>query len=591
MSPTALHTFLASDSTARKTLAFGTPLAQWFVASPTDLRQALARVEQAQRDGYFVSGFLSYEAARAFDPVHQSNEPGTLPLAWFAAYRAPESPMEGRQEFSLSRPKIAIEREDYLKQVRLAQAHIAKGDIYQVNFTARAKSDFSGDAWSAFCSLSRAVPVPYSAYLDLGSHQLLSLSPELFLERRGNTLLSRPMKGTAPRKPAWADDEAARAALSHSEKDRAENIMIVDLVRNDIGRVCKTGSVHVSELCKVERHPTVHQMTSLVAGELREGVTLWEIFAATFPPGSVTGAPKIRAMEIIVDLETSPRGIYCGSICLFMPGGDFVCNVAIRTLELCGNTTTLGIGSGIVSDSNPEREWDEVLLKSRFAEERPKEFALYESFRYVPGVPFQSLRSHLRRLKHSCDYFSRPFPIQSIKRALREVKNSLGDQPNRIRLDIEEEKAICRLIPEELAWPEDGVIVMLANTRVSPEDARLYHKTTLRPEKYVLREKAKLLGAQECIFVNTRGEFTEGTIANYSFKVDDKWITPSLACGLLPGVWRSAKIESGGVHEGIVRLDELSRVQEIHIGNSVRGEQRVIEIISEDGQVLYRYKP
>jgi para-aminobenzoate synthetase/4-amino-4-deoxychorismate lyase len=180
--------------------------------------------------------------------------------------------------------------------------------------------------------------------------------------------------------------------------------------------------------------------------------------------------------------------------------------------------------------------------------------------------------------------------MASIKQSLRDLKSSLGDRPNRVRLDIEEDRAICRLIPEELAWPEEGVIVMLVNQSVNPEDARLYHKTTLRPEKYAQREKAKSLGAQECIFINTRGEFTEGTIANYSFKMDDEWITPSLACGLLPGVWRSTKIARDGIREGVVRLDDLNRVQEIHVGNSVRGEQRVIAILSEDGQTLYRHK-
>ncbi|MBL0061107.1 MAG: anthranilate synthase component I family protein [bacterium] len=235
--------------------------------------------------------------------------------------------------------------------------------------------------------------------------KIVSLSPELFPERDGNRLISKPMKGTASRQPSWDADEAARIALHNSEKDRAENTMIVDLMRNDLGRICETGSVRTRDEYFVERFPTVHQMTTTVVGDLREDVSLFEIFKASFPAGSITGAPKVRASQIIQDIEPTPRGIYCGSIGLFYPGGDFVCNVAIRTLEINGSIATLGIGSGIVADSNPDREWEEVLLKSKFLERRPQIFGLYEAFRYIPEVGFKDIESHLRRLEHSCNLF------------------------------------------------------------------------------------------------------------------------------------------------------------------------------------------
>ena len=259
--------------------------------------------------------------------------------------------------------------------------------------------------------------------------QIVSLSPELFIRKRGNVLESQPMKGTARREPSWVADEAARLALSRDEKNRAENVMIVDLVRNDLGRICKMGSVTVPELWHVDRFPTVHQMTSLVRGEVREDVSLFDIFAALFPPGSVTGAPKIRAMQVIADLEPEPRGIYCGTIGLFFPNGDFECNVAIRTIQCDGrrgglslrnppvsdvpssltHPCVLGLGSGIVADSDPESEWQETLLKGNFVTQRPLDFLLYETIRYEVSPPLQrgglrggifcDLHLHLRRLR------------------------------------------------------------------------------------------------------------------------------------------------------------------------------------------------
>ena len=267
--------------------------------------------------------------------------------------------------------------------------------------------------------------------------------------------------------------------------------------------------------------------------------------------------------------------------------GEFARAGAIRTLEINGNTATLGIGSGIVADSEPEREWDEALLKATFVTTRPQMFGLYEAFRYVPESGFRNLEEHLTRLEHSCMYFSRPFPRDRILCKLEELRGELGDAPNRVRLDLDGEDIALTLIPEELAWNEAGVKVMLAEHRLDPGDARLYHKTTGRPEKLSLRAKAKSLGADECLFLNTRGEFCEGTLSNVLIKIGGKWITPKLSCGLLPGVWRDHQVHDGRVVEGIVRYDQFSEIEEIVIGNSVRGEGRVISVILEDGTEIF----
>jgi para-aminobenzoate synthetase/4-amino-4-deoxychorismate lyase len=406
--------------------------------------------------------------------------------------------------------------------------------------------------------------------------------------------------------------------------------MIVDLMRNDLSRVCRAGTVRVAELCRAYRFPTVHQMTSTVQGELKANVTAYDIFRAAFPPGSVTGAPKVRATEIICDLEPEPRGIYCGSIGLFYPNGDFDCNVAIRTLEsnyhssksLAEETKEsssvhpssriphpflLGLGSGIVIDSDPPSEWRETLVKSKFARQQPQEFGLFETFRYIPDLSmarraglssggsrtqvnsdsrnpagiFHNLHSHLRRLKHSCDYFSRPFPLRKILLTLRNLKLTLGDKPHRVRLELRDEEIALRLIDEHLSWPDEGINLLISETRLDPDDPRLYHKTTDRREKYEALQIAQSRGAHEVLFRNTRGELCEGAISNILLKIDGHWLTPALASGLLPGVWRGQQLKSGRCREAILTLDDLSRADEILMGNSVRGEGRVINILAD----------
>ena len=611
---------------------FSEPVDVWQADSLPAVRPALERVAHAQREGQFVVGFVSYEAAPAFDPAMRTPPKGDLPYAWFASYRSHFS-VSAFQRFSVSssrtsHPSSLTSKDEYLSAVNTALAHIRVGNIYQVNYTVRAELAVA-DPFALFQTLLAAAPMPHAAYLKIfprdagerkGGSEIVSLSPELFIRKRGNTLESRPMKGTAPRRPSWVEDEAARIALSKDEKNRAENVMIVDLVRNDLGRVCEMGSVTVPELWRVDRFPTVHQMTSLVRGELRDDASLFDVFAALFPPGSVTGAPKIRAMDVIAELEPQPRGIYCGTIGLFFPNGDFECNVAIRTIEVhrssfIAHRSILGLGSGVVADSDPETEWHETLLKGKFVSQQPLDFSIYETIRYnyvagfgpparggTTGGSFLDLHSHLRRLRQSCIYFGRPFPLHEIIERLRSLLASLGNEPARVRLDLHSPSSVIlhpsslvetQVIRENLSWPAAGLTVMLSDVRLDPEDFRLYHKTTLRPEKYVELEKARALGATEVLFLNTRGELCEGALSNIILKLDGEWLTPALHCGLLPGTWREKKLTppftegQGEVKEAILTLGDLERADEIRMGNAVRGEGKVIGVLGREGKPLF----
>ncbi|MDD5087537.1 MAG: aminodeoxychorismate synthase component I [bacterium] len=569
----------------RSRFFFSRPVEIWQADRPEDVRGAVAAVEAAQRDGRYVAGFIAYEAAPAFDPALKTPPRGELPLAWFAAFAAPGATPPAPPAPPPVAPELLIAPGEYLSAVRRALDYIRAGDIYQVNYTVRARLAERVEPYALFRALGEAAPMPHAAFIDTGSAQVVSLSPELFLRRTDDVLETRPMKGTARRRPSWDEDEAARRALAADEKNRAENVMIVDLMRNDLGRVCRAGTVTVPELWRADRFPTVHQMTSLVRGRLRDGVSLFEILAATFPPGSVTGAPKIRACEIIAELEPVPRGIYCGSIGLFFPGGDFELNVAIRTLAF-HPSAILGIGSGIVADSDPQDEWAETKLKYEFVTRRAVPFALYETIRYEAEGTFRDLLSHLRRLRRSCDYFGRPFPARKIFSELRALRKRLRRKPARVRLDLNGAEVSLKAEFENVSWPEP-LTLMLADDAVDPDDVRLYHKTTLRPERYGWLERARALGAHECLFLNTRGELTEGALSNLLVKLDGEWLTPALGCGLLPGVGRTRLLRSGRCREAIMTLADLARAEEIRVVNAVRGEGVVTRVVDGNGTPLY----
>jgi para-aminobenzoate synthetase/4-amino-4-deoxychorismate lyase len=409
------------------------------------------------------------------------------------------------------------------------------------------------------------------------------------------------MKGTAARRPSWVDDEAAWRALGLSEKERAENIMITDLVRNDLGRLCAAGTVEAPVLCEVARHPTVHQMTSLVRGILRPGRSLYEIFAATFPPGSVTGAPKVRAMQIIKELEAEPRGVYCGTVGVFFPHGDFELNVGIRTVEIRNKeqgariksipslfvpsslfpvSSVLGLGSGIVADSDAGAEWREVWLKSRFLTVAAlPEFDLLETLRWTDQDGFVNLRCHLRRMRCSATYFGWRFPLVKIIAELRTLASGYFSAPKsietgerRVRILLTKTGDVRVETQPFGPWPERAVkIFVYEDERVDAEDILLYHKTTARGIYERALAAARAAGCDEAVLVNSRGEITEGTISSVFVKRGGEWWTPALACGLLPGIYRELELAAGRCREAVLSVEDLREAEEVVVGNSGRG--------------------
>ena len=536
-------------------------------------------LERLTAEGFYAAGFVAYEAAPAFDSALTVHEKlSGLPLAEFAVYdHAPLAVGAPDDLGELLRKPLEPElsEEEYGKQIADVLQHIHAGDIYQANLTFRCRSVEPVHAEELFLSLAARHPVPYAAFLNFDECRILSLSPELFLESDGCRIFSSPMKGTAKRSPIPADDRAVAEWLAHDEKNMAENLMITDMVRNDLGRVCVPGSISVDPLLHVDTYGTVHQMISTVHGGLPERVSLFELFSATFPPASITGAPKVRAMEIIRRNEKSPRGVYTGCIGVFRPGKAFRLNVAIRTLTVCGSHIETGIGGGIVADSTAESEWKEALLKRRYAEIAPLPFRIFETIRWTAQDGYADAAAHIHRAVTSQRYFGRPVDSSAIERGLSGIdadlrRKGMAEATVKFLLDhhgnIEFEPG-----PGRGTWRAVPLRVLVSSDRTDAEDIFLHHKTTVRDFYHSRLAAARAAGFDEVIFRNTRGEFTEGSISNLFIRRGSRWYTPPLRCGLLPGVERAHLLASLPAEEKLLFESDLRSADEILLCNSVRG--------------------
>jgi para-aminobenzoate synthetase / 4-amino-4-deoxychorismate lyase len=547
------------------------------VVAATDLaevRPALREVERAAHAGLYAVGFVAYEAAPAFDRALVVRHAAT-PLAWFAIFEKPCEDGEAteyetsRGEYSLTAWEPSEPRDVYEGKVAAVREAIARGDTYQVNYTCRLRARFFGDAFAFYERLRRAQPTRFGAYLDAGRFKILSASPELFFRRRGARLLTRPMKGTAAR-GLWAeDDERAARALAESEKNRAENIMIVDLLRNDLGRVAETGTVRASRLFKVERHPTVLQMTSTVGARLRAGVTLEEVFAALFPCGSVTGAPKVSTMRLISRLESSPRGVYCGAVGVVKPGGEALFNVPIRTvvIDIETGAAEYGTGGGVTWDSTPGGEYEEALEKGRVLVEDSSDFELLETLR-LEGGRYELLEEHLARLADSARYFGFAASEASAREALRRHAAGAPAGPRRARLLVSR-GGRAGVESEPLAETPRILKVALARTPVERREPFLYHKTTRRG-LYESR-RAERPDADDLLLWNEEGELTEFTTGNLVLEIGGRRWTPPRECGLLAGTLRGALLRRGEVSERVLTREDLARASRCWLVNGVRG--------------------
>ena len=562
---------------------FQDPVKTVSVLRPDGIVPALKWAELSMKKGLHVAGFISYEASSAFDPANKTLKiTGGFPLLWLSSYSC-YSAFKIPSGFKIRPQSVRLFRETgktkYLADVKKIKKYIYDGETYQVNYTFRVSGKRLDNPGRFFMNLCSSHPVPYSAYINTGKIKVISNSPELFLESVSGKIRSLPMKGTASRALTSEEDEITARQLANDPKNRAENIMIVDMVRNDLGRICKPGSISADPLFRVDTYPTVHQMVSGVNGELKPGTGLVEILAAAFPSASITGAPKIRAMEIISELESSPRKIYTGAIGCFSPNGDLCLNVAIRTFLCSNGRTELGIGSGIVADSELRKEWLECLMKSGFANFNPPDFDVLETILWNKDKGFAYLKEHLERARNSQTYFGREWNEGCSKRALARLNTLLSRKKTdnaRVRLLVSKTGKVKTeySVLEKAGWNKGELKLKISSRPVNSKDVFLYHKTTNRDFYNSEFEKARSDGFDEVIFMNEKGEVTEGAISNIFILKKGEWLTPPSRCGLLRGIWRGKTICKLHAQEIIIMLKDLKTAERIIIGNSVRGSRR-----------------
>ncbi len=548
--------------------------------SPTQVIPAFLEIESAVTAGYHVAGFVGYEAAAALNPDLPAGKSSDLPLLWFGVFRERNQVTAGETgglggDCRVTAAAPSPDVESYRTKVAAIREYIAAGHTYQVNYTIRQRFTVDGDPFALYRRICRNQRAPFSAWIDTGRFTILSASPELFFSLKNGNLMMRPMKGTAPRSPAPDDDRLAEKELRESSKERAENIMIVDLVRNDLSVIAQPGTVAVTSLLDPESYPTVHQLTSTVTARLKVGTPLVDIFRALFPCGSVTGAPKRRTMEIINQQEESPRGVYCGAVGFISPGPEALFSVAIRTalLDREKGTGELGIGSGITWDSRAGAEFAECLAKSAFLTMEANDFSLLESILWEEGS-FFLLDRHLRRLALSARRFGFRFDLPLIIGMLEDAVRELAT-PHKIRLLL---SADGDTTLEALPLPpppanQAPALVALAKQRVSSSDLFLYHKTTRRT--LYDQERRRRPECADVIFLNERDEITEGSYTNVVALLDGELVTPPVRCALLPGTFREELIEKGILREKMLTLADLRRADKLLLINSVRRWQKV----------------
>ncbi|MBA2175069.1 aminodeoxychorismate synthase component I [Halobacillus locisalis] len=535
-----------------------------------EVQEVFREADEWLGQGYYVAGYVSYEAAPAFDTSFQVHSNPHWPLIWFGVFDRPvpyDSEKRKGGEFSTSDWTWKGDYHEYQNGIEEIKKAIERGDTYQVNYTTRLEADFSGDDWSFYKQLARNQQSSYSAYLQMGSRRLLSASPELFFRIDDGHVTTKPMKGTAKRGRFTEEDERYINHLRTSEKERAENLMIVDLLRNDVGRIAKAGTVRVPKLFEVETYPTVHQMTSTVQGELPEEFTMHNVFQALFPCGSITGAPKVRTMEYIQKLESSTREVYCGAIGFMTPNKEAVFNVPIRTVMIDQDEqkAVYGTGGGVTWDSTSEGEFEEIHTKARLLTEKRPDFHLLETMKLQDGA-FPLLKQHLHRLEKSARYFARALDLKAIRGALETVAVSNGRGVHKVRLLVDElGEPTIETTP--LDQTSKTVTCSLAHSPVNESDPFLFHKTTHR-DVYDVHKNPSVYSV---LLWNTQEELTEFTTGNLVVRIGDDYYTPPVSSGLLAGTRRQQLLDEGKVVEKVLYKEDLNRADDVWFINGLRG--------------------
>lgn len=538
------------------------------------------KIEGYLKKGYWISGYFSYEFAYSLDPaLKKLISPTGGPLAWLGVSLHPvviqnqgyETENSKKKAYKVTNITSNLSADEYVAYIKKIKNFLEQGLTYQVNFTFKIRFDFAGSISDFYFNLRRAQPTPYTAFINTGENSILSFSPELFFRMKNGKVLSRPMKGTICRGLTMAQENKNKTWLRTNKKIKAENVMIVDLLRNDLGRVSER--VWVTKLFNVEKYRTVYQLTSTIESKLKKNIKLKEIFSALFPCGSVTGAPKIKTMEIINSLEKEPRGIYTGAIGYISPRRKACFNVAIRTIVLSKGRGEMGVGGGIVYDSSAKKEYQEALLKAKFFKEKFPRFSLIESILWEKNKGYFLLGGHLKRLNNSCGYFLIPLDFKELKSRLRQLERSLRPiNQSRIKVKIlVSTEGKIRIQQDNLPEINAPVKVKLNSRKINPRNIFIYHKTTHR--SIYDRERQKILeqGFFETVFTNNRGELTEGTITNIFLLKKGILHTPALESGVLPGVLRENLLNEGRAKETVLFPEDIKKADKIYIGNSVRG--------------------
>ncbi|MBN1797659.1 MAG: aminodeoxychorismate synthase component I [Spirochaetales bacterium] len=578
---------LKFDTTPSRSLLFHDPVKVLKTYQIDEVEAVLCALDDYIEQGYYAAGFIAFEAGFAFTPRLKKlikKDRSDFPLVWLGIYKQPriydyshQMIKHGERIPAAQYASIdgAIEtRMDftgYQKKIDEIKKFIRRGDTYQINFTWNTHFSLSGSAYAFYNEVKNIQPVSYAAYIDTGQQFVLSFSPELFFTKVGNKIVTKPMKGTIRRGMTSDEDEKLKQQLFTSEKNRAENLMIVDLLRNDLGRICEPGSVTVEKLFEIESYRTLFQMTSTISGQLKVGTSYFEIFKGLFPCGSVTGAPKIRSMEIIRELETEDRGVYTGAIGYISPTGKSVFNVAIRTPIIYNQNGTMGIGSGIVWDSAADEEYEESLLKMNFLTQKQQDFQIYESMLWENGEYFL-LDYHMERIAESAHFFSFEFSADDFCKALSENKHKLnGNTCYKVKISVSRHGRFAVTNEEIVQTPQDEVLIGIAKQKVSSDNRFLYHKTTRRHMYDQLLKTGRAKGLWDVVMQNERGEITEGCRSNIFIKDGGKMITPPVSCGLLAGTMRRHILESNPqAEEGIITVNRLRGAGQIFMCNSVR---------------------
>ncbi len=570
----------------RQWLCFRKPIKIFTTKTVSEISQLLKDVEnEVKNNNCYAAGFLGYEAAPAFDRVYPAKPAGDVPLAWFGIYQEfePLDPADLKLDPTFENQSmdwaLLMEENEYRQSLQKIKNYIEQGDTYQVNYSFRMRTKYDQGSWPFFVQMVHAQNLVdqwgYCAYVQTDDWVVCSASPELFFEYQGRKLTSKPMKGTAPRGLGNTDDLEAGQALQASIKNRAENIMIADMVRNDMGRIADIGTVETTSLLDLEKYPTFWTMTTTV--QCQTDPELVKIFEALFPAASITGAPKLRAMEIIDELEALPRHVYTGTTGFVAPDDTAQFNVAIRTvmIDKANHQAEFGVGGGIVWDSETGDEFEECHTKARVLTYSQPEFDLIETFKWDVVTGYCFLDQHIDRITNSVAYFSWLIDAEEIESRLKQAETDFPKTNQRVRLQLSKSGKV-RIQNTELVALPSPYHVRVALKPVSSKNYFLYHKTTYR----AMYDKAlsSVADCDDALLWNEKGELTESCRANILIETPGGWLTPPISCGLLNGIGRQDLLDRGEVSEAIIDIDQLLSAKSIWLINSVR-EKWPVELL------------